>query len=721
MFKRTKWGSGKNDFIIYFAIMETLDYLISKGLLLDGGFPIKPSEPIKVIKQGVIFQHQCHNGLPYDIAVSWLQKAIRRGLTSQALYCAYHMAQLGRIFRSHLLNRLIVIVSEDIGPAEPGLPIVAKKLYTTAKQAEKDEDMDTMHQCIIKLVTILSHSRKSRICDWMIHNFKDRNPEQEPYHEMFDSMKALVDWSVYLCIKRFKEDGWIEVCFQDEDGHEVHMQKKLQVWYVWNAILDVTQDTPIYRDVVALLRIFNIRGPEYGVLHIVHAAVLVYMYNTKDLPRINPEQQPSWNALNELSFPIMNDAVDLHTRYGRQHLGRTKADFIYHGSKLENWTPFPGEKELIKEFIDELVPPMVEDCHPRQYQQTIVDKAVSHLQTQRAGWLLMACGTGKTKTGYWITKQLVKEGIVVVVTPYLQILRQFHGCWSAMNRMHKVKSITGILASCDDRYDRDEYSNYEYLDSFTSIKKFLEYPDKLKFIYTTYSSLPRLLQSKLVEPALTVYDEAHHIKSHKMFKGDGMNLFLTATPHSDYGTFGEVIANYNLRDAIDDGFLTPYRVNVMQIESELQALAYAQTNSKKTIVYCKTNALARDFYEQWVASGGDITQAFYVNCKTSKGDRERIFRDFKALKRAVIFNCAILCEGVDFTDCDSIFIHSGYMSQTRVVQAMGRPLRLMKGKDQAQIYIMEDDPKKVDKRIAAMEYYDPKVHEYIDYIYEDDD
>lgn len=702
--------------------METLDYLINKGLLQQSGFPVKPQQPIKVIKNGVIFQKQCHNGLPYDIAISWLQKAIRRGLTEQALYCAYHIAGLGRIFRSHLLNRLIVIVSEDIGPAEPGLPVVAEYLYTEAKQAEKDNNLQSVRLNIINLVIMLSQSRKSRICDWITHDSKAKRLGREPRQEMFDSMEALIDWAVYLCVDRVKEDDWISITYQYQE-QTINMKKKLQVWYVWSAILDVTEGTPIYTDIVALLRMFNVRGPEYGVLHVVHAAVLVYMHNAPNLPNIKKHDLPDWDSLEGLSFPIMNDAVDLHTRYGRQFLGRGKTEFVYNGSKLENWTPFPGEKELIKNTIDDLVPPIVEDSHPRQYQQDIVNKAVNHLKDESAGWLLMACGTGKTKTSYWITKQIIEsfngKGVVVIVTPYLQILRQFHGCWSAMNRMHKQKSITGILASCDDHYDRDEYSNYEYLDTLSSIKQFINYPDQVKFVYTTYCSLGKLLQSGLV-PDLTIYDEAHHIKAHKMFN-EGMNLFLTATPHKSYNTFGGVIANYNLRDAINDGFLTPYKVNIIQSDNEIHALAYAQTNSKKTIVYCKTNELAREYCQDWMDVCSNPEYCFYVDCKTSKGDRERIFSDFKAAKRAVIFNCAILCEGVDFTDCDSILIHSGYISQTRVVQAVGRPLRLMKGKDLANIYIMEDDPKKVKKRIDAMRFYDSEIDQHIEYIYEDND
>jgi hypothetical protein len=100
----------------------------------------------------------------------------------------------------------------------------------------------------------------------------------------------------------------------------------------------VTEVTDTYDDIFALIKLFNIRGPLYGLLHFIHAVTLVYMSNDTNLPLL-PDDLPVWSDLKELKFPIMNDAVDVHTGYGRRLLGRGQAEFIHHGSKLENWTP----------------------------------------------------------------------------------------------------------------------------------------------------------------------------------------------------------------------------------------------------------------------------------------------------------------------------------------------------------------------------------------------
>lgn len=687
--------------------MDSLDFLVDKKLLTATYRPIKPISAIKVVSSGVIFQQRCHNGLPYDIAVSWLQKSIRLGLTEQAYYCAYHIAELGKLFRSHLLNRLITILSEDIGPAEPQLASIIEGLYFESRALEKEGRLDEVQNNIIKMITYLSKARKSRITDWLIH---DCDVSLEP-NEEFETAAELVHMAVVECKKRTKLKVKVKVSYG-----ETVTEKQLAVYEIWVLLLDIC--SPCHtEDIVSLLRLFMVRGPEYGILHLAHAITLVYMSNPVSIP-ILPEL-PIWSSFKDLDPPILNSAVDMHTFYGRKYLGRTMLDFLRSGSVLKNWTPFPDEIELITKFTAALDPPIIEDSVPRKYQKEIVETALRHLSIDKCGWLLMACGTGKTKTSYWIMKKHLagasagaSDRLFIVITPFLEILRQFYMCWAAMNRMHQIKSISGIMASCTDVFEKDDYSNFEYINGKGQLDAFLTYPDKIKFIFTTYASLPKLLDKGLV-PDLVVYDEAHHLKFHKMFHC-GHELFLTATPHQSAQSFGHIIARYNLRNAIDDGFLTPYKVGIFEISDNVDCLVYIQNIHKKTIVYCKNNSLARGFYHEWLDRGGEDANAFYVDCKTPKKERLRIFSAYRNNERSVIFNCAILGEGVDFTDCDSILIQSGYISPTRVVQAMGRPLRLNRGKDIAGVYMLNDD--KVGTRLSGMSQYDPNVWELVEYL-----
>ena len=251
------------------------------------------------------------------------------------------------------------------------------------------------------------------------------------------------------------------------------------------------------------------------------------------------------------------------------------------------------------------------------------------------------------------------------------------------------------------------------------IEQFFGYDHPIKFIFTTYHSLNKLQNIEFpTSPKLTVYDEAHHASVYRPDWG-GKELFLTATPNKYYYEFGDIICNYNLRNAIDDGYLTPYDLHVFGDEGHepdiVDCLSHIQVSNKKTIIYCRTNAIANELYHRWIARGGNEDSSFYISCRTGKRKREQIFSSYRNLDRALIFNCAILGEGVDFSNCDSILIHSGYSSQTRIVQAIGRPIRLCEGKDKANIYMINDE--KTTSRINAIASYDPKVYDLVKYIY----
>ena len=382
-----------------------------------------------------------------------------------------------------------------------------------------------------------------------------------------------------------------------------------------------------------------------------------------------------------------------------------------------------NEEKLLEQCIANIEPLDVESSEPRPYQQQIVSKTMAHFEKEDAGWLLMACGTGKTKTSFWIMNEILhnnnNEGVYIVVTPYLQLLRQFFNSWSAMNRMHGNKVITGIVASNSDTFRKDKYSNYDYLRNERDINRFFSYSHPVKFIFTTYHSLNRLQNVDFpVPPKLTVYDEAHHASVYRPDWG-GKELFLTATPNKFYYEFGDIICNYNLRNAIDDGYLTPYDLHVFGDEGYnpdiVDCLSHIQLSNKKTIVYCRTNAIASELYHYWISRGGNEDSSFHITCRTGKVKRDQIFSSYRNLDRAIIFNCAILGEGVDFSNCDSILIHSGYTSQTRIVQAIGRPIRLCEGKDKANIYMINDI--KTTSRINAIASYDPKVYDLVQYIY----
>lgn len=720
--------------------MDNLDFLEELNLIQDG-CPIPLKGPPKIVKAGVIFQQFCRNGLRYDIAVSWLQKAVRRGLVTQALYCAYQM-NLGKIFVSHLLNRLMIIVSEDIGPAESGLVAKLGPMYRSLYQDRTDTDR--LYQGIIYMVKALTASRKSRITDLLIHQAEKRAYDRAAAEaETETEPPKLLKGKKLQVSKAMKKQRALERAVQAAITMSLSSytcktviqgsERRSVVYRLWKKLLDESLCEPYEEDVNELYQIYT--QPQFnrtsGLLFLIHAVCLVNMEvpaSGSTWEDVIMGDSDEWDEMSSWKFPILNSAVDMHTYYGRRYLGRDSYDFHKHGSKCKNWTPILNERKLREEFIESsaTVYPVLE---PRGYQTELIKKSADLLAKTGEGWLVMACGTGKTSTSYWLKRELLNHTtdgtdgsyLVVIVLPLLGILKQFMKVWQSFNAQYQNVSVTGIMASSHDAYHKSEFTNYEYLRKASDITSFMKFKAPHKYIFTTYQSLRTKLGQIVatLEPNLVVFDEAHHAKyKHiQMFKDKGgadmstpkrtKILYLTATPNY-FITSSLLLGNYGFRQAINDGMLTDYKVHVVK-HDHTQGIFTMLEKCNKLIVYSRNNMISENLMDMFVNEQlitEDYVECYMVTCKTPMKERARIYKAFKDNEKVVIFNCSVLGEGIDFPCCDGVFLSSGYTSRNRVIQAVGRPLRLFTGKTKAHIYMPND--KNLNKRLSAIASVDPE-------------
>lgn len=675
--------------------MESLQHLIERGKLTSDEKPFKP-DTIKVLKNGVIFQDLCYNGLPYDIAISWLQKAIRLGLTEQALFCAYLIYSLGDIFCSHLMNRLITICSEDIGPAEPGLVQEIRDQYFAPHNTD----------AIVAMTVKLANARKSRITDLLIittHSGSDLdlNLDSTEVSNIEDMCKI----AVYLCHTGLIEPITLE--YTKSDGSIVKTRKLLQVYSLWKFILEQVP-TDRYQDAVALLELFMKRGRQYGLIHLVHAISLIYYYIEEVTAKAL--QFPSWEEVSKYDFPVLNSAIDKHTRWGRRYLGRSSYDFAKYGSKLnpQQWTPFPQETELMTAYLNqtqevEVLTP--DKSLPRPYQQVIIQKAMEYYKQQSDGWLIMACGTGKTKTSYWISRQLQSKHIIVVV-PYLEILNQIITVWSKMSTADRIWTHAGIIASSRYKFIYSNFFSYEYLSDIEQYQDMLKISAR-KVVFVTYQSIKYIINwSKQTNPAdLVIYDEAHHTNNTHLF-GSVKKLFLTATPKYRND---EIITKYHIEQAISDGYLVDYTIHVMSDQIDILDAVNIMYSYCTHIISYSSYAYTADSLFMTINMYSNH-KSFFIGCKTPGDLRRSYIEQFRNSDQCIIFNCATLGEGVDIPCCNGVYIQSGYTSPVRIMQAIGRALRLSPGKTDAHIFITD---KSLDVILSAIELYDPGVRNKI--------
>lgn len=115
------------------------------------------------------------NGHPFGESASALQKCIRRGLEEEAMYWALEFALAG--FHAYLWKRLVVIVTEDIGGANPNLVQTIVGLSAHIHVLLKDGGVkkrakgDKYDLCILGYVILdMARSPKSRESDDFVNH-----------------------------------------------------------------------------------------------------------------------------------------------------------------------------------------------------------------------------------------------------------------------------------------------------------------------------------------------------------------------------------------------------------------------------------------------------------------------------------------------------------------------------------------------------------------------
>lgn len=119
----------------------------------------------------------------YDFweASSAFQKAIRRCDEDEALFWAVEFYDGGGALTTYAWNRMFVMLSEDIGLANPQLPQQIWSLYNIFQyfKAKKNKhEPEKLH--FIHAVLLLVRSPKSRLVDWgLIAAFKKHDTSRE--------------------------------------------------------------------------------------------------------------------------------------------------------------------------------------------------------------------------------------------------------------------------------------------------------------------------------------------------------------------------------------------------------------------------------------------------------------------------------------------------------------------------------------------------------------
>jgi superfamily II DNA or RNA helicase len=253
---------------------------------------------------------------------------------------------------------------------------------------------------------------------------------------------------------------------------------------------------------------------------------------------------------------------------------------------------------------DDLRPsPPAEPAQPRDYQEAAIRDVVNGFATANLGQLLMACGTGKTLTAWFIADQLAAERTLVLV-PSLSLLKQTMREWQNSTGS-EVRFASLPVCSDATVVQRDDAPVHTcdlgvpVTTDPAEIAAFMRKPGT-RVVFATYHSSPQIAKAFELGtvPAfdLVIADEAHRcagpVSSDFATVLDTgkieakRRLFMTATPRvysestkraakeedfeyasmDDPQKFGEVFHKLGFSEAIERRLLTDYQVAVIGID-----------------------------------------------------------------------------------------------------------------------------------------------------------
>ena len=434
----------------------------------------------------------------------------------------------------------------------------------------------------------------------------------------------------------------------------------------------------------------------------------------------------------------------------------TNGDKIYEHSLIEGsgrWIEeYPSPDELFErkfgqiQFKEEKVithPFYFEgNKKPRFYQQIAVQKSIEAIANGKNRILLtLATGTGKTYIAFQIVYRLFaskwsKDGIDrrprVLVLADRNVLKS-----QAMNEFNPMeKDLVDINGKeIKKRNGKVPTNGNIFFAIYQSIAE-----NKNRVIETTeeeteddVTAYYKQYPSNFFD--LIIIDECHRgsANDESSWKdilnhfSSAVHLGLTATPKRDdngdtYKYFGDPIYEYSLKDGINDGFLTPYKVKRIQtnideykfdpndiIMGELdKQIVELEKFEREVIIPKRTELIAKTILEN--INPMDKTIIFCVNQKhasdmkiaidkfktvkdnnycvrvtSDEGDIGRNFlEDFQNNDKdipAILTSSKMLTTGVDAKNVRNIVLTAPIKSMTEFKQIIGRGTRVFEGKD----------------------------------------
>jgi superfamily II DNA or RNA helicase len=320
----------------------------------------------------------------------------------------------------------------------------------------------------------------------------------------------------------------------------------------------------------------------------------------------------------------------------------------------------------------------------RYYQE----EAVKNLMVDGRGIVVLPTGTGKTVTA---AKMIWELGVrTLIITPNKEITKMMR---EVMVRYFGSGSVDVLNTKSVKIKKSISIVNIQAL---------------IKIDPSVMKGIDAVFIDEFHHSAATTYQEVNekHLKdvyfriglTATNFRNDGSDLALQ-------GVLSEVLYEYSVKQAIDDGFLVKptfeitknkistqetqyqkvYREGIVENEGRNQIIAELakEVKDEKTIILVQYKEHGERLKEL-------IPWAEFIHGEETDDARAHMMEDFRDGELMCLIGTSVIGEGVDLPCAENLIMAGGGKARSQVIQNIGRVLRIFAGKVKATIFDFTD-------------------------------
>jgi len=464
-----------------------------------------------------------------------------------------------------------------------------------------------------------------------------------------------------------------------------------------------------------------------------------------------------WSRIRNLTDIQLVDALDRETSFyveGYQYTQAFKSG--YYDKKRGTFTHWDGKRHLLTskmvfptgllskvekflirnkqeyEIVDQRIAPksassiQIKHYTPRPYQVDATDIAID----KGRGIIRVGTGGGKTLIAAMIAAQYNLPTMIYVIGK--DLLYQFH------REMEKALGVkVGMIGD-----GQCVIKKINICSVWTAVTAFnlkqavsLDDEDWAPEVMPSGSEQKQQIRKAIESTNLAIYDEAHFLATdtiQSIFKASKKCRYLFGLSGTDWrddgadllleSVCGERIFNMPASQLIDDGFLVPAHITLLEVPPYHEVLPkhYASVYGK----YISGNDIRNGMIEdsarvlmrkgrkllilvRYLNHGRELAKRlsdiplFFVNGEIDSITRESVKKDFESGKLKCLIASSVFDIGIDIPSLDALILAGGGKSTVRTLQRIGRVIRLFPSKKDAIVVEFIDDAIYLDKHSAT--------------------